>query len=94
MWILKTCKNKSEANYWECYLAFKYGIPTLVFDTANRLMKFTQKNVDKLFSEIDTVNRAIELMKDLNIDPRFPITDPEELLVTKMVIDKLYISNF
>ena len=72
MWILKTCKNKSEANYWECYLAFKYGIPTLVFDTANRLMKFTQKNVDKLFSEIDTVNRAIELMKDLNIDPRFP----------------------
>jgi len=77
MWILKTCKDRGEANYWEYYFAFKYGIPTLVFDTGGRSMKFSQSQIDKLFSEIDTNERVTQLMSDLDIDPRFPHHRPK-----------------
>ncbi len=77
MWILKTCKDRLEAEYWEYFFAFKYGIPTLVFDTGGRSMLFTQENINKLFSEINTEERAIQLMKDLYLDPRFPHHRPK-----------------
>ncbi len=77
MWILKTCKDRSEANYWEYYFAFKYGIPSLVFNIGGRSAKFTQKQIDKLFTKIDTKQRALKLMKDLKLDPRFPHHRPK-----------------
>jgi len=77
MWVLKTCKNRSEANYWEYYFAFKYGIPTLVFETGGRSMTITQEHIDKLFSEIDTSERVLKLMDDIEIDPRFPHHRPK-----------------
>jgi len=77
MWILKTCKDKSEANFWEYYFAFKYGIPTLVFETGGRSMKFTQNQINRLFSEINTNERVLELMKDEGIDPNFPHHRPK-----------------
>ena len=77
MWVIKSCKEKSDANYWECYYSFKYGIPTLVFDTAGRSMLFTQENINKLFSEIDTEKRVLKRMHDLNLDPRFPHHRPK-----------------
>lgn len=77
MWVLKSCITRSEANYWEYYFAFKYGIPTLIFHTSGRSMQFTQQQVNRLFSEIDTAERASKLMSDLNIDPRFPHHRPK-----------------
>jgi DNA helicase-2/ATP-dependent DNA helicase PcrA len=77
MWVLKTCKDRSEANYWEYYFAFKYGIPTLVFETGGRSMKFTQNQIEKLFSEIDTRKRVVDLMNDIGLDPRFPHHRPK-----------------
>ena len=77
IWILKTCQNRAEANYWEYYFAFKYGIPTLVFDTCGRSMLFSQQNINRLFSEIDTQERAKVLMADTNLDPRFPHHRPK-----------------
>ncbi len=77
MWVLKTCKDRGDAIYWEFYFAFKYGVPTLVFDTGNRSMKITQKQIDKLFLKIDTTKRARKLMNDVNIDPRFPHHRPK-----------------
>lgn len=77
MWILKTCQDRSEANYWEYYFAFKYGVPTLVFDTGGRNMKFTSEQIKKLFSEINTKERVVKLMEDIGIDPRFPHHRPK-----------------
>jgi len=77
MWILRTCKDRAEANYWECFFAFKYGVPTLVFDTCGRSMVLTQESINKLFSEIDTEERALKLMRDQKIDPRFPHHRPK-----------------
>ena len=77
MWILKTCNDKAEANYWEYFYAFKYGIPTLVFDTAGRKMVFNQDMINSLFSEINTVKRVEKLMKELDIDPRYPHHRPK-----------------
>jgi len=63
MWILRVCSNRAEAEYYEYYYSFTYGIPTLVFDTAGRSMKIGQAYIDKLFSEIDTIGRAETLME-------------------------------
>ncbi len=62
VWILKVCDGKEDAEYYEYYYAFNYGIPTVVFDTNNRSMKLTQKHVDQIFSNINTKERAIKLM--------------------------------
>ncbi len=64
MWILKVCFSRAEAEYYEYYYAFNYGLPTLVFDTNNRDMLIPQSHVDKLFDAIDTKSRVRKLMKD------------------------------
>jgi len=68
MWILKICKSKSEATYWENYYSFKYGIPTTVFFNRNREMVLTQTQINRIFKQIDTIERANRLMKDLLIN--------------------------
>jgi DNA helicase-2/ATP-dependent DNA helicase PcrA len=73
MWILKVCVTREEAAYNEALLAYKYGIPMMVFHAYNnRSMKFTQELIDALFKEIDTEKRAKTLMADLNIDFNYP----------------------
>ncbi len=68
MWILKLSPNRAEAQFWEVYYSFKYGIPTTIF-FANRgkgstHMLLTQKHIDKLYESIPTIERADILMKD------------------------------
>ena len=77
MWVLKTCETRADANYWEFYFAFKYGIPTVVFETNGRSMKIFQKQIDDLYSKVDTRERAKLLMYELKIDPRFPHHRPK-----------------
>ena len=77
MWVLETCQNRAEATYYEFYYAFKYGIPTLVFNTCGRSMKTTQDQIDRLFLEINTDERAHRLMEDLKINPDFPHHRPK-----------------
>ncbi len=64
MWILKVCNSRADAEYYEYYYAFRYGIPTVVFDTNNRSMQLTQKHVNQLFEAIDTRANIQELMRD------------------------------
>ncbi len=73
MWVLQVCQTREQAQYFEALYAYKYGIPMVVFHAfANRSMKFTQESIDALYAEIDTVQRAGELMKDLGIDYHYP----------------------
>lgn len=77
MWILKVCAGRAEAEYYEYYYAFTYGIPTVVFDTNGRSMKLTQGHVDKLFSLIDTRKKAEALMKNELLYFSYPHWSPQ-----------------
>ncbi len=72
IWILKVCADRGEAQYWESFFAFEYGIPTTVFHTRGRHMRMTQAQINRLFSEIDTETNAHRLLTDLGMDERYP----------------------
>ncbi|MFZ1323762.1 MAG: UvrD-helicase domain-containing protein [Candidatus Saccharimonadales bacterium] len=68
MWVLRICRTRKEAQFEESYLAYKYGIPMLVFRAYNnRAMAIDQDQLDKLYEVIDTRKRAEQLMADENI---------------------------
>lgn len=78
MWILKVCKTREEAAYNESLLSYSYGIPMLVFHAfSNRKMKMTQQNIDALYDNIDTRDRAKKLMTELEIDFEYPHFIPQ-----------------
>lgn len=73
MWVLKACKTREEATYTEALLAYKYGIPMLVFRSYNnRSMAFSQKSIDKIYKAIDTDSSAQKLMSDLGLAFEYP----------------------
>ncbi len=73
MWVIKTCKDRSEALYYEALYAYKYGIPMLVFHAfANRSMHFSQEYIDAIYNEIDTEAHARVLMSELGIMFDYP----------------------
>ncbi len=77
MWILKVLSSHSEALYWEFFFSFYYGIPTVVFNTGGRGMKLRQKQINKLYTAIDTRKRAEKLMQDLQLSFEFPHWRPQ-----------------
>jgi DNA helicase-2/ATP-dependent DNA helicase PcrA len=77
MWILKVCKSRAEAMFWEQCFAFEYGIPTTVFFTVGRKMAIDQALIDELYDRIDTTGRAERLMADLHISPAHPHHRPK-----------------
>ena len=77
MWILRVCATRSEAQYYEALYAFQYGIPTAVFDPCGRKMQLSQQQISRLYSQIDTHERAQKLMKELSISPHYPHHRPK-----------------
>ena len=77
MWVLKVCKDRNEAHYWEAYFSTSYGIPTTVFHVRGRRMRMSQEYIDRLFNEIDTDSNANQLMTDLGMDLRYPHYIPQ-----------------
>lgn len=81
MWILKVCHSKKEARYWEQYLGFYYGIPTLVFIAGSgRKMKFGQKYLDSLYKNIDTFKRVEKVFTDFNLNSNYPHHVPQSTI--------------
>ena len=72
IWILKVCRNKNEAAYFEQYYSVKYGIPTAVFNVRGRRISLSQEQIIKLFKEINTYEAADKLMQDNFLDFNFP----------------------
>lgn len=72
IFIIKTCRSRREAKYWEMFYSFKYGIPSTVFSAGGRKMLLSQAQIDDLFDKIETKERAAKLMADLFINPDFP----------------------
>ena len=77
MWVLKVCKDRNEAHYWEAFYSTTYGIPTMVFHVRGRRMRLSQAYIDKLYSEIDTDTNANQLMTDLGMDLEYPHYTPQ-----------------
>ncbi|HLO30212.1 MAG TPA: UvrD-helicase domain-containing protein, partial [Anaerolineales bacterium] len=77
VWILKVCKDRNEAHYWETFYSTTYGIPTIVFHVRGRRMRMSQEYIDKLFNEIDTDTNASQLMTDLGMDLQYPHYMPQ-----------------
>lgn len=72
MWIIKVCDTKGDAAYYEQYYSAKYGIPTIVFNSRGRNIVMSQEHIEKMFREIDTINRAEKLMEDEFLYSEYP----------------------
>jgi len=66
IWIIKICHKEVEARYFEQYYATKYGIPTWIFKERNGSKNsYNQKYINKLFKNLNTLNRGMHLLKDM-----------------------------
>lgn len=78
MWVLKTCDSRQEAVYFEALLAYKYGIPMMLFHASiNQSIHLDQHYIDILYTEIDTTTRAQTLMTDMGILFDYPHFYPQ-----------------
>jgi DNA helicase-2/ATP-dependent DNA helicase PcrA len=78
MWILKVCDNREEACFQEARLAYKYGLPMVVFHAfANRSMSMSQEHINAIYQEIDTEQRARTLMADMGLAFDYPHFSPQ-----------------
>lgn len=82
IWILKICKDDSEARIWEEIYSTKYGISQKCFTTGNNDNKTfgEEKNVKFVFSMVRKyVNKRVDrLFKDLDKRFDFPFIDRKE----------------
>lgn len=78
MWVLKVCTDRNDAAYYEALFAYKYGIPMMVFHAfPGRKMSLEQYQIDSLYKEIDTKDRAKKLMQDMGILFDYPHFFPQ-----------------
>jgi DNA helicase-2/ATP-dependent DNA helicase PcrA len=78
MWVIKVCQDRQTALYYEALFAYQYGIPMLLFHAyANRAMHFEQSSIDALYREINTEERAKQLMQDEAICFDYPHFMPQ-----------------
>ena len=79
IWILKTCQTRAEAQMWEQYYAFEYGIPTTVFDAAGHASLMQQNHIDFLYENLDTASNAKRLMRELYLFHDYPSYRPKPI---------------
>lgn len=77
IWVLKVCNSRGEAQYWESFYSFNYGIPTAVFHVRGRRMSMSQEQIDRLYTQIDTRANAAHLFDDLEMDFKHPHYVPQ-----------------
>ena len=77
MWVLKICRTKREASYWEIFFSSKYGLPTVVFLTCGRRLSLEQDDINKIFKEIDTKKRAEKLFRETGMNFNYPHYFPQ-----------------
>ncbi len=72
VWIARACSSLGDARFYEQLYSVRYGIPTMVFHVRGRRLAVGQEHVDRLFDQVDTETGALKLMRDLDLDPRYP----------------------
>jgi DNA helicase-2/ATP-dependent DNA helicase PcrA len=89
VWVLRVCRSKSDAEYWENYFAFKYGIPTILFHGVGRGLALSEEKIAHLYNNLDTAPRAAHLMADLQLFPEFPHFRPKAVIRGPVVDRKI-----
>jgi len=78
MWVLRACRDRQEAIFYEALLAYKYGIPMTLFrESTTAKLHLTQAQIDNLFTRLDTKKRARKLMQEMNISFDYPHFVPQ-----------------
>lgn len=77
MWVLKVCKTRSDANFWEHWFVVTYGIPSMVFSTGGRKMLITQEQINELFRTIDTKENVKKIFSDFHLFEEYPHHHPK-----------------
>lgn len=72
VWILRVCKDKAEASYYEQYFSVKYGIPTAVFMAKGRSIAMSQQHIDELFKNINTYEAADRVFSENYLNSEYP----------------------
>jgi DNA helicase II / ATP-dependent DNA helicase PcrA len=74
LWIIGSYDNEADARYYEHFYSIKYGIPTWIFHSTYRqlFLKYDDILIEKLYRNIDTETRALELFKDLGLFKAYP----------------------
>jgi DNA helicase-2/ATP-dependent DNA helicase PcrA len=91
MWVIKVCANRQEAVFNEALFSYKYGIPMLVFHAFNnRAMQMSQQDIDMIYQEINTEERALRLLADLGFSAEYPHFVPQA--ITKNGIKRVHVN--
>lgn len=78
MWVIKVCDNRQEAVYQEALHSYKYGIPMTVFKALKGIdAHMGQDKIDELFKQINTEERAKELMLEKSLHYDYPHFAPK-----------------
>lgn len=78
MWVIKVCKNRADAQYYEALYSYKYGVPQMVFHAYNnRAMAITQEQINALYAAVDTEERGAQLLNDLGYSFMYPHFVPQ-----------------
>ncbi|MFA7253732.1 MAG: UvrD-helicase domain-containing protein [Patescibacteria group bacterium] len=80
IWLLQSCKTLGDAMYLEQFYAFKYGIPTTIFEDSGKKAVYSQEKIDSLYQNIPTVERALKLALDIDLDLAFPHYQPQAVI--------------
>ena len=72
VWFLDSVKTLNKANYLEQFYSVKYGLPRWIFRTNLDIVSYTQEDVEKLFSSLDTETGARELLESKNMYIEYP----------------------
>ncbi len=78
-WVLKVFFDRTEASIYESYIAAKYGLPLVPFESDKGAIHYTRESLDQLFHMLsdDLPLRAIQCLLDHHRDPRFPLYTPD-----------------
>ncbi|MBI5653467.1 MAG: UvrD-helicase domain-containing protein [Chloroflexi bacterium] len=80
VWVLRVCRSKAEAIFYEQYYAFNYGIPTTLFHGCGRGLALTEPEIARLYDSLDTRARAARLMSDLGLFFEYPHHRPKAVI--------------
>jgi hypothetical protein len=65
-WILKACDTKAEASIYESIVAYKFGLPTIMFQPANGTSLYTTQAIKHLFDSVpahESFSRAMNCLE-------------------------------
>src|SRR2546426_5365722 len=72
VWVLAASQDERQVAYLEQLYAFRYGVPTTAFHVRGRRMQIGREHIDRIYREIDTETRALQMLSDLGVFLEYP----------------------